>query len=84
MKTRPKLDDAEIRRLVNTDEDFVNMPRYNNSVAAVVEAHPNGLPMRVVARAMAMTENEAEEVFQSALRKMRDRLGVDELDSDPS
>lgn len=69
---------GEIAQLLEEDEDYVALPRYGHSLTAVIARYPDGAPLHVVARALQMTEDEAEELEQAVVAKMRLLMRVGE------
>lgn len=70
---------TEAKRLIETDEDFVYLKRFGFSLKKLLERYPDGVPSKVIAQALLMTEEEVEELYQSVVVKMREALKV-ELD----
>ena len=64
--------DEEVRRRVDEEPDFVQLPRYDYSLAQTLDVHPDGLPADQVARALCVEGAVAvEEIHQSALQALR-------------
>lgn len=72
----------KIRQLLSTDPDFVYLPRYDYSIAKVVERYPQGAPTGVIASALLMSEEEVEETYETAVKKLRQLMGVTGFDSE--
>ncbi len=68
--------DAETARLIAEDPDFVALPRYGNSLAQVIERYPDGAPLHVVAKALQMREDEAEDLEALIIAKLREEMKV--------
>ena len=67
----------ETRYRIENDEDFVNCPRLENSVKIVIDKYPEGVDNERIAKFLLITEEEVEEIYQSALVKLRKILGVE-------
>lgn len=63
---------------VETEPDFVDLRRYHYSLTRTVEAHPDGAPDDVVARALQLTEAEVARVTEEAMAVLRDDPKVGE------
>ena len=70
-----------MKHKINTDPDFINLTKASNSLKKAVEMFPNGMEIQNIAKALLMSEKEVEEVFDSALKKLRSQLlSKDDLD----
>jgi len=54
-----------------TEEDFINYPRFNNSLKKLMHRHPNGVKTEVICKALNMTEEEVEKAVSGALEKLK-------------
>lgn len=63
------------KQLVEIDEDYIEAPRYSNSLKIYLEKN-DGKEAKtdMVAKMLLMTEEEVERTYQSALSKLRDLL----------
>jgi DNA-directed RNA polymerase specialized sigma subunit len=50
------------------------MRHCDNSLARVVARHPEGVPHKVIARALGLTEEEVAQILQKALGKMKEHM----------
>jgi hypothetical protein len=66
----------EIRQRLRREPDFIALPRFNYSLASLVERYPDGVPEKLVAEALDMTEEDAQILFESAVKKLRRAMGV--------
>lgn len=64
---------------IDEDEDFIAIKKFRYSLNRLLAKYPDGAPPKIVAQALMMTEEEAEELFQSAIVKLREAMKV-ELD----
>jgi hypothetical protein len=67
----------QIRQLIDTEPDFVNLRRYGNSLEKVIEAYPDGAPDKVISQALLMTPEEIEELYEEVVLKLRVLMKVD-------
>lgn len=66
----------DLKRRVETEPDFINCPEYDNSLKKFVEAHPNGVDEKTIARVMATTKDDIKKIYQSAIQSLRSKLPV--------
>jgi hypothetical protein len=66
----------EIMLRLKTDPDFVNLPRYDYSLAKLLAKFPDGAPARVMAQALCMTEEELAELQDAVVKKLRRAMGI--------
>lgn len=62
---------AEDQEKVKNDPDFVLLRHCEYSLARVVSRYPEGVPHKVIAKALGVTEDEVAQILQKALSKMR-------------
>jgi len=63
------------RNKIETEEDWIDSPKYNNSIRYLIEKkYPDGAPDDVIAKVMLMTEEEVEEIYQLCIKKLRKSL----------
>lgn len=70
---------AEILKEVRTNPDFIYLKRFDYSLEALMDRFPNGVPIKIIAQALVLTEEEVEQSLESALSKLRNHLKI-ELD----
>lgn len=63
-----------LRKKIDTDPDFVALPRYRNSLKAVCDAHPNGCSDKIIAQALQIPEDQVETVYTEAVTKIQSAL----------
>lgn len=71
------MNSTEMKRLVETDGDFIALKRFDFSLEKLIERYPDGCPERVIANALMIPEHEVEELYQKAVTKLRLIMGVD-------
>lgn len=64
-------DKDDIQRRVEEDEDYIRSPKFSNSLSKFLSKNPDGVEDNVIARLLAMSEEEVEEVYQEAVRMLR-------------
>jgi hypothetical protein len=66
----------DIRKKISEDEDFVHSPKFDNSVRKVINKNPNGLDDSKIADMLCIKVEEVELLFQSAIKKIRQKLKI--------
>lgn len=67
----------EIREKVERDPDFVNLPRFEYSLARALVRYPEGLPERLIQEALGLvTKDEVDALYERAVRKLRRAMKV--------
>lgn len=61
----------EIQDKINNEEDFIDYPRFNNSIKKLLVKHPAGVKNETISKALNLTNEEVEDTFQSAIRKLK-------------
>jgi len=69
-------------RRVREEPDFVNLRKHGYSLEAVCKAYPSGVPSAIRARALMMTEEEAEDLYQQVVVKLRSNMIVTEEENE--
>lgn len=67
-----------MKDLVETQQDFVALKRFDFSLAKVVEKHPDGCSDRLIASALMVKEEEVEQIYQEAVQKLRRIMLIEE------
>lgn len=67
--------DEKKHKILN-DEDFIDYPKFKNSLSKLIEKYPDGVDTETIAKVLNMTEKEVEETYMSAIQKLKDNLGV--------
>lgn len=70
------MNSIEAKKRINEDPDFVNLKRFNYSLAQLLERYPEGCPDRVIAAALMIPETEVEEIYDTVVTKLRMIMGV--------
>jgi hypothetical protein len=58
--------------LLNTDDDFVAIKRFDFSLARLLERYPDGAPNSVIASALMIDEEDVEPLYESIVNKLRE------------
>jgi hypothetical protein len=62
---------------IDEEPDFVCLKRFDFSLQKVLERYPEGAPNHVIASALNISDDEAQELYESALVKIRTFMKVD-------
>ena len=62
--------------LVRTDPDFVNIKRFDYSLARLMDRYPDGAPDTVIADALMVDEAAVDRIYQLIIKKMRQYMVV--------
>lgn len=63
-----------LKQKINSDPDFVYCPRLGNSLKQLLEKYPDGIDDDRIEKVLLMTAEEVEEVYQSAIEKLRKNI----------
>ena len=67
----------ETKTKIAEDPDFINLKRFDYSLAKLLERYPEGVPVRLIAGALLITEAEVEKLYQQVVVKLRNLMGVE-------
>ncbi len=67
---------TEVRERILHDIDFVYLKRFDYSLKNLVARHPEGVPNRVIAAALMMTEEDVEDLYQTIIEKLRQTMKI--------
>lgn len=66
----------EKKHKILNDEDFIDYPKFKNSLSKLIEKYPDGVDTETIAKVLNMTEDEVETIYQNAILKLKNSLGV--------
>jgi hypothetical protein len=64
----------EISKLIETDEEFIAIKRFDFNLSKLLVRYPNGCPDRVILQALALTEQELAELEKRVLDKLKEQM----------
>lgn len=67
---------AEVRERLSTEDDFIFLPRYEYSLKRLLERYPDGVPEKLIAQGLLITEDEVTLVYNRAVRKLQRLMKV--------
>ncbi len=60
---------------IENEVDFIDAPAYNNSLRALMEAYPDGVPDTIICKVMHMSPETLENTYKKALNKLKNSMG---------
>jgi hypothetical protein len=69
----------DIARRLRTEADFVNIKRLGYSLEKLMERYPDGVPDKVIASALGITEDEVEILYASTVELLQKSLKITPL-----
>lgn len=69
----------EIARRLHQEPDFVNLKRLGYSLTKLLERYPDGVPDKIIATALNLTEEDVEMIYQDIIERVRRSLKIDAL-----
>tara|TARA_R100000951_G_scaffold115132_2_gene122213 strand:+ start:1252 stop:1461 length:210 start_codon:yes stop_codon:yes gene_type:complete len=66
----------EKKRKINEEEDYIDYPKFKNSIKKLIDKYPDGVENDVIAKVLNLTEEEVEKTYAGAIKKLQDSLGV--------
>lgn len=61
----------KVKARISSEEDFIYCPRLSNSLSKFLEIHSEGVENDKIAKVLMLSEEEVEQIFASALTKLR-------------
>lgn len=65
-----------LQKKIKEEEDFIYCPRLSNSLENLLDKNPNGVDDERIKKVLLISDKELESLYNSALNKLRDALGV--------
>lgn len=66
----------EKKHKLTQEEDYIDCPKFNNSIKQLIEKNPDGIDDETIAKVLNMTPQEVEETYQNAIKKLKKSLEV--------
>lgn len=77
------MEDTEVQRRLLDEEDFINLKRFDFSIAEVERRYPDGVPDRIIAQGLNLSDAEYEARYQDIVNRLRSELvGEDQSEED--
>jgi DNA-binding NarL/FixJ family response regulator len=69
-------DEINIQEKLDTDEDFIDLKRFDYSIRKALERYPDGLPDKLIAQGLCVSEATLEQHYQAIVIKLRKKMKV--------
>lgn len=70
------MDKNKIKEKIENDPDFINYPKFGNSLKKALESNPDGVEDETIQKMLLMTQEEIDNAYDSAMIKIRNNLGL--------
>ncbi len=67
----------EVIKRIHEEDDFINIKRFNYSLANAQARFPEGAPNKVIASALLVNEEDVPTIYQAIIQKLRTLLKID-------
>jgi len=68
----------DMKTKIQAEEDFINYPKFSNSLKKLMAKYPDGVEDEIIAKALMIPVEEVQGRFASYIAEARKRLGVEE------
>jgi hypothetical protein len=72
----------DTKQKIQTDEDFINYPKFSNSIKKLMSKYPDGVEDEVIAKALMIPVEEVEARFGEYISTARERMGIQDGNED--
>ena len=66
----------EKKRKMEEEEDYIDYPKFKNSIKKLIDKYPDGVDNEVIAKVLNMSIEEVEADYANAIKKLQDSLEV--------
>lgn len=60
---------------ISRDNDYIRSPKYQDSLELFLYHYPNGAPDSVICKVLCMTQKELDDIYDSAIMKLKMGMG---------
>ena len=71
------MDRSDIKRKIQEEEDYVRCPKFGNSLNKFLNKNSEGVDNKIIARLLLVSEEEVEQIYDEAVKLLREDM-VDE------
>ncbi len=64
----------EKKHKLTQEEDYIDCPKFNNSIRQLIEKNPEGVDDETIAKVLNMSSEEVEKIYQNAIKKLQKSL----------
>jgi hypothetical protein len=75
-------DKERIQYRLLSEPDFIDLKRFDYSIAEALARYPDGLPDRLIAQGLGISEDEVAAIYLKVVRDLRSLMMVDEEKDD--
>jgi hypothetical protein len=68
----------EVKVKIATEEDFINYPKFSNSIKKLMAKYQDGVEDEVIAKALMIPKEEVESRFASYIKMARQKMGLED------
>ena len=61
---------------IDKDPDYINCPKFGNSIKQLLEKFPDGVPDEYIAKVMGMDVEDVKKIYTKILAKLRKNLKI--------
>lgn len=66
----------EKKRKILEEEDFIDYPKFKNSIKKLIEKYPEGVEDEVISKILHLPKEEVKEKYQISIEKIRKKLSL--------
>jgi hypothetical protein len=60
--------------LIETDPDYIDCPKYGNSIRDLISKNPEGVADHVICKSLHIGQDKLDEIYQNAIKKLQKRF----------
>jgi DNA-binding NarL/FixJ family response regulator len=64
----------EEKNKIKNNEDYINCPKFRFSIKELINRYPEGVSNEAIAKALNISTQEVQEIYQSAIKKIQEEL----------
>lgn len=72
------MDKDDVAKKIREEEDYIRCPKCSNSLAKFVAKNSEGVEDNVIARLLMIPEEKVEEIYEEAVKKLREKMVEEE------
>lgn len=56
------------------EEDYIDCPKFNNSIRDLINQNPDGVNDELIAKVLNISVEDVEKIYQSAIKKLKNSI----------
>jgi hypothetical protein len=68
------MDKDEIQKRIREEEDYIRCPKCSNSLSKFIAKNSEGVEDSVIARLLMISEEKVQEIYEEAIKQLRERM----------